>query len=509
MQKLNILYTSDVHGYLLPLDYATNKKTKNGLTLLASAIKKYDKASRILIDAGDSIQGSPLMYFHQLKRNEYDNPVAKLYNHLGYDYFIPGNHDFNYGKKYLKDFVCNLEANTICQNVYIHDHLLFKNGYDIKDFNGFKVLTIGVITKYVPNWESKANIKDYIFTDPVDEVKDIVSKYRKQVNLIVLVYHGGFEKYIDSGQEFVKDTGENQGYRLFHEIDGVDILLTGHQHIYNSFVKDNRVALQIKANASMLGIIEVSLKEDNSFTLKPYVIESEKLKEDKISRSIVKNINEDNQRFLDEIIGFVPKNNLEIKDSFKARRDKHLIVDFINEIQLNATHAMLSATSLGNIVTGFKKEISIRNVLSTYIYSNTLFVIEINGKSLKEYLEKCAEYFIIEDNEIRPNPRFSYPKLEHYNYDMIAGIEYIFDLRKDFGERVVSVKYNNQEILDDDIFTLAVNNYRGSGGGDFTMLKDLKIVKEVPFDVAELMIEYIRTNKFIDISPKNNIKLLK
>ena len=211
---------------------------------------------------------------------------------------------------------------------------------------------------------------------------------------------------------------------------------------------------------------------------------------------------------MDEIIGVVPEDNLEINDLFLARKNKHPIIDFINKIQLSATGAMLSATSLGNQVTGFKKEISVRNVLSTYIYANTLVVIEITGKVLKEYLEKCAEYFVISEGQITHNPSFSYPKHEHYNYDMIDGIDYVIDVRKEFGNRIVSIKYQGKETTDDDLFTLVLNNYRASGGGDFYMLKSLPIIKLIPLDVAELMIEYIRTHKTIKIRTKNNIKLL-
>ncbi len=243
-------------------------------------------------------------------------------------------------------------------------------------------------------------------------------------------------------------------------------------------------------------------------SLKPYFIASKDLEEDEKCRRIINKIEKDTQSFLDEVIGIVPEDNLFIKDSFKARRDMHPIIKFINIIQMNATKATLSSTSIANQVTGFQKEITIRNVLTTYVFANTLVVIEIDGKTLKEYLEKCAEYFVVVDGKITYNPRFSYPKLEHYNYDMIDGIEYTFDLRKDFGERVTEITYRGNQVLPNDTFTMVINNYRASGGGDFNMLKGLPVVKEIPLDVAELMIDYIRTHKYINIHTKNNITLL-
>ncbi|MCK5732497.1 MAG: bifunctional metallophosphatase/5'-nucleotidase, partial [Tenericutes bacterium] len=466
--------------------------------------------SSILLDLGDSIQGSPLMYFHKTNRNKYPNPVGTLLNYLKYDYFVPGNHDFNYGKKYLKDFVNQIKAKTLCQNIYLHDHLLFKNGYDVKVYkNGYKVLIIGATTKYIPNWENPTNIKNYEFRDPYEETKRIVDKFKDEVDLIILAYHGGFERDLKTGEKYVEDTGENQGYKLFNEIKDIDILLTGHQHREICEKFGNRVVMQPGFNGSNLGVIEIVIDNNKKLkTINPLLVNSNGLKEDIKCKKTLRRIERDNQKFLDEIIGIVPEDNLEIKDLFLARKNKHPIIDFINKIQLRETGAMLSATSLGNQVTGFKKEISIRNVLSTYVYANTLVVIEITGKILKEYLEKCAEYFVVTEGKITHNPSFSYPKNEHYNYDMIDGIDYVIDVRKEFGNRIASIKYHDKEIADSDLFTLALNNYRASGGGDFIMLKSLPVIKEIPLDVAELMIEYIRTHKTLKVHTKNNIKLL-
>jgi len=142
------------------------------------------------------------------------------------------------------------------------------------------------------------------------------------------------------------------------------------------------------------------------------------------------------------------------------------------------------------------------------VFANTLVVIEIDGRRLKEYLEKSAEYFIVKDGIITHNPIFSYPKLQHYNYDIVDGIDYTFDLRKNIGERVVSIIYNEEIVKPSDTFTLVLNNYRASGGGDFDMLKDLPIIQEIPLNVAELMIDYIRKHKYLNIHSRNNITLL-
>ncbi|MBI9009385.1 MAG: bifunctional metallophosphatase/5'-nucleotidase [Tenericutes bacterium] len=510
IKKLNILFTSDTHGWLLPINYSDNSKSTNGLSVIANAMKEYSRENSILMDLGDTIQGSPLLYFHQINRKSYPNPAAQMMNYLNYDYFIPGNHDFNYGMDYLDEFITELNAKTLCANIATKDGLLFKQGFEIVDKNGVKILIIGITTKYIPNWENPNYIKGLIFNDPVVETEKIVNKYRKEVDLVVVAYHGGFERDILTRKEFVKDTGENQGCKIFANIKGVDILLTGHQHRIITEKIDNRILIQPGCNGANLGAVEIEYTDETGFKLvsiQPKLLKAGDYKSDPLCEELIKDVEKDNQVFLDEIIGIVPKNNLAIKDPIQARIDKHPIVDFINCIQIHASNSMLSATSLANIVTGFREEITVRNVLSTYVYSNTLAVVEISGKVLKEYLEKCAEYFVIKDGKIAANPRFSYPKVEHYNYDMIDGIDYVIDVTKKHGDRIESIKYKNKEIDKDDLFTIVLNNYRASGGGDFLMLKDLPIIREIPFNVAELILDYIRENRVLDVVGVNNIKL--
>ncbi|HPJ24011.1 MAG TPA: metallophosphoesterase, partial [Bacillota bacterium] len=276
---LKIVYTSDIHGNVLPINYSDNSPAEKGLLKLITAINSIEKENRILIDLGDSIQGSPLMYFHQLNREKYKNPIAQLFNYAKYDYFIPGNHDFNYGQDYLADFTESLNAKTLSQNILMDNELLFHQGFDIITLDDdVKVLIVGVTTKYIPNWENPTNIKDMVFLDPVEEVKKIVSKYKDDVQLIICAYHGGLEKDLHTKKQFVKDTGENQGFKLFEEIPEIDVLLTGHQHRQIVETIGNRVVLQPGGNGTNLGVVEVVFDSRKQIeSIRPSLISAENL----------------------------------------------------------------------------------------------------------------------------------------------------------------------------------------------------------------------------------------
>ena len=511
--NLKILSTSDIHGTILAKNYADNSLTCSGLSVVSSMVKKERTQNTILLDVGDDLQGNPLMYFHQLNRDKYKNPLVDVFNYLKYDYFIPGNHDFNYGLDYLQDFTGDLNALTLCANILdSNDSLLFKNAYDIIEYpDGPKVLIVGVTTQYIPNWENPSYIKDIKFINAFESAKQLVDRFRSEVDLVVVAYHGGFENDLHTREKFVEDTGENLGSLMLKEISGIDVLISAHQHRHLSEKVNDTLVIQSGSKADSLGVCDIEFiykdkwvvsKRENKLLTSTGNPVDEKVVE------LVKDIEADCQSFLDQKIGNVVSDNLKIDNMFNARVNKHPIVTFINKVQLFYTKAMISGTSLPNDVTGFEKNITIRNVLSTYVYANTLAVLEVNGDILKQILEKNAEYFICAEGKIAVNPRFVYPKVQHYNYDMFDGIDYLIDIDKDFGDRIVEMKYQNKLIKADDIFTLTVNNYRASGGGDFAEYKKLKVIRVLPFDITELIIDYIVKNRNLIIKDEKNIKII-
>ncbi len=513
--KLRLLCTSDIHGKIMPLNYADNSLENKGLAIISNVIKDLKTARTIMIDVGDILQGSPLMYFHQLNRMNYENPIVTCFNHIGYDYFVPGNHDFNYGLEYLHEFIKKIEAKTLCSNIFDNEgDLLFRNDYDIINYDGGpKIAIIGVTTQYIPNWENPINIKGLFFENAFSSARRIIKDIRDngKADLVILAYHGGFERDLHSHEFFVNDTGENLGSKILEEISGIDCLITAHQHREISEKIGNTIVMQVGSSGSNVGMVDFEFAYDGKWNLiesKTELVETSKYEPDLQCVEKLSDIESACQVFLDKKIGNVVYDNLSVGDMFKARLNKHPIVTFINKVQLEASKAMVSGTSLPNSVTGFSKSITIRNVLSTYVYPNTLTVLEANGLQLRMILEKNAEYFICEDGIIKSNPRFSYPKVQHYNYDMFDGIEYIIDIDEPFGSRIKEIKYMGKTILDTDVFTLVVNSYRASGGGDFEEFKKLKIIREIPFDIAELLIDYIVKHQDIIVEDIKNIKIL-
>src|SRR6476659_4686223 len=102
--QITILGTTDLHGNINPIDYYTDKPDNRGLAKIATLIKRVRKEQPnvVLIDSGDTIQGTPLESYHNRKNNQPPDPMMLAMNALQYDAMTVGNHEYNFGLKVLE-----------------------------------------------------------------------------------------------------------------------------------------------------------------------------------------------------------------------------------------------------------------------------------------------------------------------------------------------------------------------------------------------------------------------
>ena len=185
------------------------------------------------------------------------------------------------------------------------------------------------------------------------------------------------------------------------------------------------------------------------------------------------------------------------------------IANFINQVQLEASGADISCTSLPNEMRGFDQNVSVRDVVATYVYANTLVVLKVDGTALKAVLERCASYFdVSEDGGISIAQDFLQPKVAHYNYDFFAGIRYTFDLSRPVGQRVVSIIHNERMIAPDDKLTLCMNNYRATGVGGYEAYCKCERLREINVDVSELLLDYLLKHRNVTVSGGSPLTIL-
>lgn len=102
---LTLLGTTDLHGNIEPFDYYANKPAQLGLAKIATLIHRVraEQPNVMLLDSGDTIQGTPLAYYFARKDTDRPNPMMLAMNALGYDAAAVGNHEFNFGMDVLME----------------------------------------------------------------------------------------------------------------------------------------------------------------------------------------------------------------------------------------------------------------------------------------------------------------------------------------------------------------------------------------------------------------------
>ena len=188
---------------------------------------------------------------------------------------------------------------------------------------------------------------------------------------------------------------------------------------------------------------------------------------------------------------------------------KGAIANFFNQVQLEASGAQISVTSLSNNISGFTKEIKCRDILVNYPFPNTLKTVLVDRKVLKQALERCAEYFVVlSDGSLSVSEAFLKPVEQHFNYDYFSGVEVQMDVRRALGQRVTSIRYNGEELEDETELTLCMNSYRASGAGGYPFYTGCRVVKELNKDISELIMDYVTQHDEIKIDQSKWLKVI-
>lgn len=478
-----------------------------------------DKEENVLVlDNGDLIQGTPLVTHYMKEFTDEKHPMIEVMNKIGIDASVIGNHEFNYGKDVLTKAICDSEFPWLSANILdeASQEPSFGQPYIIKQFeNGVKIAVIGVTTDYIPHWESPEHIQGITFTDARSTLEQWVNYVREteKPDIVVASYHGGFERDINTGEQTERESSENQGYAMCETIKGIDVLLTGHQHRQLTGEINGVHILQPGKNGERYGKVTIHLtKEQNmwkkdSITTELYPLDQIEPRGDIVS--YIQPFENSTQKWLDQPLGYT-KGDMTIQDPLEARKQAHPFISFIQRVQMDVSGAPISVTALlNNDTKGFGSTVTMRDVVSNYMYPNTLTVLELTGKDIREAIEQSACYFILDGSgDITVNPEYIEPKPQHYNYDMWEGVEYIIRVSKPFGKRLEKLTYHGKPIRDDDTFEVVINNYRASGGGEFHMFPGKPIVKEIQKDTVELIHSYFERYPTIEATTPNNFIVL-
>lgn len=515
---LQILATSDTHGKFDPWDYAANKADASGsVAQQATAIKQLRTADTLVIDAGDTIQGNS----SQLFLEDDVHPMVAAMNAIGYDIWVTGNHEYNYGMDTLKKIIAEQKAKVLTGNVYAPDGTPLADGYTIVRKKDLKIGLIGMVTPNITRWDA-VNLTGWTVTNPVDECRKIIDQIKDQVDVLIGVMH------MDTENEYgVYGSGVTDLANACPEFD-VIIAAHGHKEIPGEEINGVLVIENKNAGATMSEIhLQLQRQWNGRWKVVGRSSESLQIAEYEADPELVALLAPYDERAKADAvipIGELRGGNMapdnEIENIPSPMVQDTALLDFINEAQLYYTGAQVSATAMTSM-TGQMREGIIRkcDLTSIYTYENTLYKLQMNGAQLRDYMEWSAAFF----KTWQPGDltiAFD-PSTRYYLYDAFEGVNYDIDISQEPGSRILNLTWpDGTPVADTDSFTIAVNNYRATTqlliaadifapGEPLPQLLEMDVRGDVG-GIRELLGEYIQTVKGGVIEPKvnNNWKIL-
>lgn len=495
--EIGVYSTTDMHGKCYDLNPINGKEVSNSYLKVATAMKEEREAmdGTVLIDAGDLIQGSPIISYNMNMEGGKDNPMAICLRYIGYDAFVPGNHEFNFDMDTQQIFYDMLadttdkypgkQVDTLCAN-YINIETQQPNftPYKVMTFDvggyAFKVGILGFENVNVPNWDLPTHYagSDFVHKDNTERTYAYewvnywqeALREKEDCDFVVVTCHSGEDSgAVGAGDGEAVETGkadfspENQVRHLVENTTGIDMVIAGHNHkpgVTEMKNADGKSVPCVNGGTSTLTKTPVTIRSDGTFTIgTSETLDLSAYENDAGLKTLMQPYYDRTLPFITEEIGTLSGKWDDETDLFHVQSDT---MNLVHEAQLWATGADLSLASpvankdfcIGQLL-GDKESapISLKDCYSFYKYDNNLlYMIRMNGKQIKDWLEDCTKDFTVEADGTITGGGFGTDQLYGLDYDIYMG--------NPEGSRVVNLSYQGKPVTDDQTFKVALNSYR-------------------------------------------------
>jgi 2',3'-cyclic-nucleotide 2'-phosphodiesterase (5'-nucleotidase family) len=496
---LVIATTTDVHGRLRAWDYYANQvDAVRGLSRAATIVDSVRAANPgrvILLDAGDLLQGNPLAYVAARVSRDRTNPIIAAMNAMQYDASAIGNHEYNYGVPYLDSAVRQAKFPFLSANTYrldpegVHAY----RPWTIIERAGLKIGIVCATTPGVTLWDAE-NIKGRLrFGDIVAAVRQAVQETRAAgADIVLVTVHSGLNEPSSYDTLTTGVPSENVAARVASEVPGIDLVLYGHSH------KENRgstigqtLLVQPKNWATSVGVAHLVVSRSGGRWIvsekRSDIVQSAGHAENAAVLAATDAIHRETVAYVTAPIG----STSERWSADSARFKDTPLIDFILETERKAAGSDLASTAAfsTDVVMG-PGPITIAQVAQLYPYDNTLRAVRVSGKQLRDYLEFCSRYYRTPASPTAPLE--TDPHVPGYNFDIVSGVDYVMDVSRPVGSRIARLDYKGAAVRDNDSFTMALNNYRQTGGGGYAMLSSAPVVYDKQQEIRQLLIDEVK-----------------
>lgn len=554
--RLTVMGTTDLHGNVLNWDYFRNTEYDDaahndiGLAKIAGLVTEVrariaadPRAPRpLLLDAGDTIQGTPLAYyFAKVEPSTIEHstggrlhPMAAAMNAIGYDAAALGNHEFNYGLDILRRFQRQLDFPLLGANAQDRTTgLPVFPPYVLKRVRvpGEQPVTVGILGLTNPGiaiWDKVYVESTLTFGGIVEQAKVWVPRIRRAgADVVIVAAHSGMD--LSSSYGDALPVPENASVLLAETVPGIDAVLVGHAHVEvperlvtNATTGEQVVLTEPLKWGMRLSLIDLDLERVRGrwkvAGRRSQVLNANTVDADPEVVAVLRKDHDAVVEYVNSRIGTCT----ETMSAATAAWEHTAALDFVIFVEADAVAEALAGTPRESlpvlaIAAPFNRgaaipagEVSVRDVAGLYAFDNTLVAVTMTGAQVREYLEFSAQYFrqVSGTGPFTPDQLTNAPTptapngTPDYNYDILGGLTapltYRIDIGKPVGGRITELEYGGEPVAGDQEFVVAVNSYRQAGSGNFPHIATAPVVDNRQLEIRQLMIDQVITTGTID-----------
>lgn len=366
--EITILHTNDTHDHLLPYD-TRHHKNLGGIARRSTLIKrlKAKHPRTLVLDAGDTFQGTPLFTFFN-GAADYD-----ALDRAGYDATTVGNHDLDDGLENLEKQDAHRHFKIISTNLLdpaTHQPIFV--GSTVYDLEGVKVGVFGVLGDDGLAAVAAKNQQGFLFVSPTKMAQAAADDLRKRSDLVVMLSHSGLDEDLD----------------LAKHVSGIDVIVGGHSHtkVEHPKVVANgswkTLVLQAFQWGEYLGELDLTVDQGHitryAGNLLPVTAE---LPEDPKVAEVVAKYEDQIADRMNAVVGAAPNG---LSGDGKYSRDSEL-GDWTADVMRSAATADIGVMNAGGLRASLQPgPVKVGDIFSIYPFDNALVTIDVDGQLLTQ-----------------------------------------------------------------------------------------------------------------------------
>lgn len=528
---LKLIETSDVHGCYYPYDFIRRHSVQGSLARVSALVGEMRKTygdRLILMDNGDILQGQPVAYYYNYIDTTSVHVVADMLNYMHYDVATMGNHDIEAGHAVYDRWVSQCKFPVLGANIMdVKTGTTYLPPYKVIEREGVKVVVLGMITPAIPSWLPEQLWSGLRFEDMETSARKWVKwiQEKEKPDVLIGLFHAGPE-----GNK-LDDVVENGSGDVARRVPGFDVVFMGHDHVRTcqKIINEAGDSVLLVDPANMAKVVaDVTVKvvkKDGKVIRKS--VEGKLASVDRYApdEAFLKTFEKQYQAtadFVSRKIGRINK-TITTKDAYFG---PSAFIDLIHQLQLDITGADVSFCAPLSFAAEIKEgDIYVSDMFNLYKYENMLYTMTLTGKEIKDFLEMSYaiwtnqmkspdDHLMLLNEKDKGFGRFKNPS---FNFDSAAGILYTVDVTKPQGEKInIRSMADGTPFRMDKMYKVAVNSYRGNGGGDLLtkgagiLKQDLakRIVFATEKGLRYYLMKRIEEVKILDPRPLNQWKFI-